>query len=87
MQGTLGDILLSPVAANTRLTAENTEETRALARMFDGHLEAAEAAEQRVQAEVDRIWAALTEKRDHDHDDPHTLPGAGPEDDPGPMEG
>jgi hypothetical protein len=44
--------------------AENTQETRALARMFDGHLEQAAASEIRVQAEVDRIWRELRNRRD-----------------------
>lgn len=44
--------------------AENTRETRALGRMFDGHLEQALEAENRVQREVDRIWRALDRKRD-----------------------
>lgn len=37
--------------------AENTRETRALARMFDGHLDWS-------QHEVDRLWTALQAQRD-----------------------
>lgn len=58
------DDVAQQVAANTRLTADNTDQTRALARMFDGHLEQAQAAEARFQTEVDRIWARLKKERD-----------------------
>lgn len=44
--------------------AENTRETRAMARMFDGHLERAQEAEDRFQGEVDRIWAQLRSQRE-----------------------
>lgn len=43
--------------------AENTRETRAMARMFDGHLERAQDAEDRFAAELDRVWAYINRSK------------------------
>jgi hypothetical protein len=71
------DDVSKQVAANTRLTAQNADETRALARMFDGHLEEAQRAQEEgdrirrnLQDDVDRIWRELRETRDRKDDTP-----------------
>lgn len=46
----------------SKQVAENTRETRAMARMFDGHLEWS-------QHEVDRIWSRLEEDRRRKEED------------------
>lgn len=58
------DDVAQQVAANTRLTADNTAAVDTLARMFDGHLEQAQDTTERFQVEVDRIWAQLRDRRE-----------------------
>lgn len=42
---------------------ENTAETLAVGRMFEGHIESADREHARLQAEVDRLWLHLRKRK------------------------